>query len=130
MFINSTISLPLYIRAKAYLTMSTSELAIVYSALILADDGIDITADKLQALTKAAGIDVEPVWANLFSKALEGKSVNDLLMNVGSPGAVAPSGGGAAVASGGAAEEKKEEEKPAAEEKEESDEDMGFGLFD
>ncbi|EXX50737.1 ribosomal protein P1 [Rhizophagus irregularis] len=110
--------------------MSTSELAIVYSALILADDGIDITADKLQALTKAAGIDVEPVWANLFAKALEGKSVNDLLMNVGSPGAVAPSGGGAAVASGGAAEEKKEEEKPAAEEKEESDEDMGFGLFD
>ncbi|CAG8632735.1 11147_t:CDS:2 [Rhizophagus irregularis] len=81
--------------------MSTSELAIVYSALILADDGIDITADKLQALTKAAGIDVEPVWANLFAKALEGKSVNDLLMNVGSPGAVAPSGGGAAVASGG-----------------------------
>ncbi|PKY45656.1 hypothetical protein RhiirA4_460292 [Rhizophagus irregularis] len=109
---------------------STSELAIVYSALILADDGIIITADKLQALVKAAGIDVEPVWANLFAKALEGKSVSDLLMNVGSPGAVAPSGGGGAAASGGAAEEKKEEEKPAAEEKEESDEDMGFGLFD
>jgi len=108
---------------------SISELAVVYSALILADDGVDITADKLQALTKAAGVDVEPVWANLFAKALEGKSVSDLLMNVGSPGAVAPSGGGAA-ASGGAAEEKKEEEKPAAEEKEESDEDMGFGLFD
>ncbi|RIA87915.1 60s acidic ribosomal protein [Glomus cerebriforme] len=111
--------------------MSTSEQAIVYAALILADDGVDITADKLQALTKAAGVEVEPVWANLFAKALEGKNINDLLMNVGSPGAGAPVGGGGAVASGGgAAEEKKEEEKPAEAEKEESDEDMGFGLFD
>jgi len=110
--------------------MSVSEQAVVYAALILADDGVDITPDKLQALTKAAGVDVEPVWASLFSKALEGKNINDLLMNVGSPGAGAPAGGGGAVASGGAAEEKKEEEKPAEAEKEESDDDMGFGLFD
>uniref|UniRef100_A0A1D1ZDS2 60S acidic ribosomal protein P1 n=1 Tax=Anthurium amnicola TaxID=1678845 RepID=A0A1D1ZDS2_9ARAE len=109
----------------------SSEQAIVYAALILADDGVDITADKLQALTKAAGIDVEPVWASLFSKALEGKNINELLMNIGSPGAGAPTGGGgAAASSGGAAEEKKEEEKPAEEDKEESDDDMGFGLFD
>ncbi|KAI1662631.1 ribosomal protein 60S [Daldinia decipiens] len=110
--------------------MSTAELASSYAALILADDGVEITADKLQTLIKAAKIvDVEPIWTQLFSKALEGKDVKDLLSNVGSGGAAAA--GGPAAAGGGAgaaAEETKEEEKE--EEKEESDEDMGFGLFD
>jgi large subunit ribosomal protein LP1 len=110
--------------------MSTAELATSYAALILADDGVEITADKLSTLIKAAGVEeVEPIWANLFAKALEGKDVKDLLSNVGSGGgAAAPAGAGGAAAAGGAAEETKEEAKE--EEKEESDEDMGFGLFD
>ncbi|KAM0333367.1 hypothetical protein ACHAQA_002028 [Verticillium albo-atrum] len=109
--------------------MSNAELASSYAALILADDGIEITADKLQTLIKAAKVeDVEPIWTSLFAKALEGKDVKDLLSNVGSGGgaAAAPAAGGAAA--GGAAEEAKEEAKE--EEKEESDDDMGFGLFD
>jgi large subunit ribosomal protein LP1 len=112
-------------------TMSTSELATSYAALILADDGVDITADKLQTLIKAAKLEeVEPIWTTLFAKALEGKDVKDLLLNVGSGGgaAAAPSGGAAAGGAGEAAAEEKAEEKE--EEKEESDEDMGFGLFD
>jgi len=111
--------------------MSNAELATSYAALILADDGVDITADKLQTLIKAANVDdVEPIWTQLFAKALEGKDVKDLLLNVGSGGgaAAAPAAGGAAAADAGAAEETKEEAKE--EEKEESDEDMGFGLFD
>ncbi|PGH29881.1 60S acidic ribosomal protein P1 [[Emmonsia] crescens] len=111
--------------------MSTSELAVSYAALILADDGVDITSDKLQSILKAANVpEVEPIWASLFAKALEGKDVKDLLLNVGSGGgaAAAATGGAAPVsAEAGAAEEKKEEKE---EEKEESDEDMGFGLFD
>jgi large subunit ribosomal protein LP1 len=110
--------------------MSTAELATSYAALILADDGVDITADKLQSIIKAAKIEeVEPIWTTLFAKALEGKDVKELLLNVGSGGgaAAAPAAGGAA-AGGAAAEEEKVEEKE--EEKEESDEDMGFGLFD
>ncbi|KAI0973851.1 60s acidic ribosomal protein-domain-containing protein [Xylaria arbuscula] len=110
--------------------MSTSELASSYAALILADDGVEITADKLQTLIKAAGvIDVEPIWTQLFAKALEGKDVKDLLSAVGSGGGAAAAGpaagaaGGAAAADEPAAEEKEEE-------KEESDDDMGFGLFD
>ncbi|KAK6076739.1 60s Acidic ribosomal protein [Seiridium cupressi] len=110
--------------------MSTAELASSYAALILADDGVDITADKLQTLIKAAKlVEVEPIWTSLFAKALEGKDVKDLLSNVGSGGGAAaagPAAGGAAA--GGEAEAAKEEEKE--EEKEESDEDMGFGLFD
>ncbi|KAI5360053.1 Putative ribosomal protein L12/P1/P2 family [Septoria linicola] len=112
--------------------MSTSELAASYAALILADEGLEITADKLQSLITAAKVpDVEPIWTTLFAKALEGKDVKDLLTNVGSGGGAAPAAatggaaaGGDAAADAPAAEEKKEEEK------EESDDDMGFGLFD
>ncbi|ORY83006.1 60s acidic ribosomal protein-domain-containing protein, partial [Protomyces lactucae-debilis] len=105
-----------------------SELAVSYAALILADDGLEITADKLQTLCKAANVEVEPIWASLFAKALEGKDVKDLLLNVGGASGAAPAAAGGAAASGDApaAEEKKEEK---AEEKEESDDDMGFGLF-
>jgi len=111
--------------------MSTSELAVSYAALILADDCIEITADKLQTLIKAANVEeVEPIWTTLFAKALEGKDVKDLLLNVGSGGGAAPATApaGGAAAGGAGPEAAKEEEKP--EEKEESDEDMGFGLFD
>ncbi|CAM6120122.1 unnamed protein product [Calypogeia fissa] len=112
--------------------MSVSELAVTYAALILHDDGIPITADKLAALVKAAGVHVESYWPSLFAKLLEKRSVEDLITNVGSGG-----GGGAisvgapAAAAGGApaAVEEKEEEKKE-EEKEESDDDMGFSLFD
>ncbi|EFY89014.1 60S acidic ribosomal protein P1 [Metarhizium acridum] len=109
--------------------MSTAELASSYAALILADDGVEISADKLQALIKAAGVEgVEPIWTSIFAKALEGKDVKDLLVNVGSGGgAAAPAAGGAAAAGGDAAAPAEEEK---VEEKEESDEDMGFGLFD
>ncbi|RFU25331.1 hypothetical protein B7463_g11025, partial [Scytalidium lignicola] len=49
--------------------MSNAELASSYAALILADDGVDITAEKLQTLIKAAGVvDVEPIWTSLFAK--------------------------------------------------------------
>ncbi|RYP18957.1 hypothetical protein DL765_003635 [Monosporascus sp. GIB2] len=111
--------------------MSTAELASSYAALILADDGVEITADKLQTLIKAANVtDVEPIWTSLFAKALEGKDVKDLLSNVGSGGgaAAAPAAGGAAAGGDAAAEAK--EEKKEEEAAEESDEDMGFGLFD
>ncbi|GLB44406.1 putative eukaryotic ribosomal protein P1 P2 family protein [Lyophyllum shimeji] len=110
--------------------MASTDLAASYAALILADEGIEITSDKLLTLTNAANVELEPIWASLMAKALEGKNVKDLLSNVG--GGAAPVAGAAAPAAAAgapAAEAPKEEEKPAAKE-EESDEDMGFGLFD
>ncbi|CAI7664035.1 unnamed protein product [Penicillium palitans] len=107
--------------------MSTAELACSYAALILADDGIEVSADKIQTLITAANVqEVEPIWASIFARALEGKDIKDLLTNVGSagPAAAAPAGGAGAAAPAEAKAEEKEEEK------EESDEDMGFGLFD
>ncbi|KAI4162545.1 MAG: hypothetical protein LQ342_003776 [Letrouitia transgressa] len=111
--------------------MSNAELATSYAALILADDDVEVTPDKLQTLIKAANVDdVESIWTTIFAKALEGKDVKDLLLNVGSGGgpAAAASAGGVGGAADAPAEEAKKEEKE--EEKEESDEDMGLGLFD
>eukprot|EP00878_Enallax_costatus_P009606 GHUV01010037.1.p2 GENE.GHUV01010037.1~~GHUV01010037.1.p2 ORF type:complete len:110 (+),score=49.36 GHUV01010037.1:47-376(+) len=109
--------------------MSTSELACVYAALILHDDGLDITADNINSIVKAAGITVEPYWPSLFVKLFAKKSIEDLICNVGAggggaPAAAAPAAGGAAA--GGAAAPKEEKKEEPSEE----DEDMGFSLFD
>jgi len=111
--------------------MASAELATTYAALILADDGLEITADKIVTLTSAANVEVEPIWATLLAKALEGKNVKELLSNVGSGGG-APAAGSAAPAatSSAAVEEPDAQKKEEPKEEEESDEDMGFGLFD
>lgn len=111
-----------------------SELACTYAALILHDDGVEISADNISAIVKAAGVTVEPYWPGLFAKLFERKSLEDYLGAVGSApaaGAVAMGGGGGAAAAGGdggAAEEKEEEKKE--EEEEETDSDIGMSLFD
>jgi large subunit ribosomal protein LP1 len=114
------------------MSLSTNEAACVYAALILHDEGVEITADKMSALIDAAGVEVEPIWPTLFAKALAGKDVGALLFNVGSGAAAAPAAGApvAAAAAGGAPAAAKAEEKKKDEPKEESDDDMGFGLFD
>ncbi|KAL3653738.1 hypothetical protein CASFOL_003419 [Castilleja foliolosa] len=110
--------------------MSVGELACTYAALVLHDDGISVTAEKIATLVKAANLTVESYWPSLFAKLCEKKNIEDLIMNVGSGGGAAVSvsapaaSGGAAAAAAPAAEEKKEEAK------EESDDDMGFSLFD
>ncbi|KIM36235.1 hypothetical protein M413DRAFT_31832 [Hebeloma cylindrosporum] len=109
--------------------IEASDLAASYAALILADEGIEITADKIVALTNAANVELEPIWATLLEKALAGKNVKELLLNVGAGGG-APAAGSAAPAAGAAAAEAPKEEEKKEEEKEESDDDMGFGLFD
>ncbi|EAT32979.1 AAEL014764-PA [Aedes aegypti] len=85
-----------------------------YSALILFDDDVAVTDEKISTIQ--ANVDIEPYWPGLFTKALEGINVKDLITNIGSG---VETGGGAAPT----AFEKKEEE-PV-----EFDDDMGFRLF-
>merc|ERR1712154_76347 len=101
-----------------------SEKACVYASIILADDQIEITADKISALLSAAKVDVESYWPGLFAKAVNGIDVKAIVGNVGVGSGSAPAAGAAAAGGEAAAEEAKEEVK------EESDDDMGFGLFD
>jgi large subunit ribosomal protein LP1 len=111
------------------------ELACTYASLILSDDDIAITGEKIQTILTAADITVEPYWPGLFARALEGVDIKTLITNVGSGVGGRPGGKGAAApvdaGKGGApAADKKKEEKKKVEEEEEDDDDMGFGLFD
>jgi large subunit ribosomal protein LP1 len=114
---------------------STDELSCVYASLILQDDDVAVTAEKIQTLLKAANVEVEPYWPSLFSKALESVDLKALITNVGSgvgaaaPAAGAPAGGAAPAADAGAGK-KDDKKKKEPESEEEEDDDMGFGLFD
>ncbi|KAL0718213.1 hypothetical protein Bca4012_067535 [Brassica carinata] len=112
---------------------NTSELACTYAALILHDDGIEITAEKIAKLVKAAKVNVESYWPSLFAKLCQKKNIDELIMNVGASGdadgaaaTVATNVPAAAQALPAAEETKKKKE----EVKEESEDDMVFGLFD
>ncbi|CAN9397623.1 unnamed protein product [Alternaria alternata] len=80
-------------------TTDKSEQAVAYAALILADESIAITPEKLQTLLKAAGLeDVEPIWTTLFANALKDKNVKEVLTAVtAAPVEVIPDAGGRVV---------------------------------
>ena len=85
-------------------------------------------ADNINALAKATNNQIQPFWGYLFTKLLEGKDVDDILLK---PSMAAPAAGGGGAAggaggdAGGAAAAEEEEE-------EESEEEAGGagGLFD
>ena len=125
--------------------MANSELACVYAALILADDDVAITPEKITTILKAAGVDVEPYWPGLFAKvrssnvcfftysitqALESCDLKTLITTVGSGVGSAPAAGAAPADAGGAAPAAEAAPAKKEESEEEEDDDMGFGLFD
>merc|ERR1712122_215087 len=98
------------------MSSTNDELACVYAALILADDKVAVTGDKINAILKAANYEVAPYWPGLFANALEDVNVTELVTSLGS----------APAAAAAAEPAKKKEKTPEPSE----DEDMGFGLFD
>eukprot|EP01060_Flectonema_neradi_P034861 TRINITY_DN624_c5_g2_i1.p1 TRINITY_DN624_c5_g2~~TRINITY_DN624_c5_g2_i1.p1 ORF type:complete len:127 (+),score=41.97 TRINITY_DN624_c5_g2_i1:59-382(+) len=107
--------------------MSNDELACTYAALILHDEGLEVTAEKISTLTNAANVEVEAFYPTLFASFLSAKPLGGLLSNVGGGGA-APVEADAPAAGGGDAPA--ETKKAAAPAEESEDGDMGFGLFD
>ena len=113
------------------------ELCCVYAGLLLFDDGMEITADKIEKIIKASGNEVDGYYPEFFAKYLKKADIKSML-NV-APAAGAPAaheeehheekkddkkGGKKDDKKGGKKEEKKKEEKKKEEEEEE---DMGFG---
>ena len=113
------------------------ELCCVYAGLLLFDEGMEITADKLQKIIKASGNTVDDYYPEFFAKYLAKADIKSMLTVTPAAGAGAEpahheehadkddkKGGKKDDKKGGKKEEKKKEkEKP----KEEEEEDMGFG---
>ena len=112
------------------------ELCCVYAGLLLFDDGIEITADKLQKVIKASGNEVDGYYPEFFAKYLSKVDIKSML-------SVTPAAGAAPAEEhheekkddkkedkkGGKKDDKKGKEKKKEEEKpkEEEEEDIGFG---
>eukprot|EP00439_Symbiodinium_sp_Y106_P025049 s542_g3.t1 len=102
------------------------ELLCTYAALILHDDGAEITPVAMTNLIKAAGCSVEGYWPMLMTKMISNVGMEQLIKlgsgaggGGGGGGGAAAGGGGAAAGggdAGGAAEEKKKVEEEEEEE--------------
>ena len=111
------------------------ELCCVYAGLLLFDDGMEITADKIEKIIKASGNEVDGYYPEFFAKYLAKADIKSMLSVTPAAGA-----GGEAHAEehheekkddkkGGKKDDKKGGKKEKKEEKpkEEEEEDMGFG---
>ena len=90
--------------------MASPELAVVYAALILNDDGIEITADKINKLVSAAGVKLESYWIDLFAEYFKNHDITELVKGTALGGAAPAAGAATAAAEEAKEEEKKEEE--------------------
>ena len=115
------------------------ELCCVYAGLLLYDEGVEITADKIQKIIKASGNTVDDYYPEFFAKYLAKADIKSMLSVTPAAGAAsAPAheekgdkkddkkGGKKDDKKGGKKDDKKKEkekEKP----KEEEEDDIGFG---
>ena len=114
------------------------ELCCVYAGLLLYDDGIEITADKIEKIIKASGNEVDGYYPEFFAKYLSKADIKSMLTVTPAAGAGAPAqgeehheekkddkkGGKKDDKKGDKKEKEKKEEKPKQEEEED---DIGFG---
>ena len=106
---------------SAQTQQSKDLLAVTLAALVLHDNGAEITSQSLAQALKAANVNVAPQWPALYARGLEGKKIGDFLsLSSGSSG---PAPAQAQAEAKGPAKEEKKAEAPPAEE--EVDMDMG-----
>ncbi len=88
------------------------ELCCVYAALLLFDDKVDITADKLNKVIQASGNTVEGYYPEFFAKYLSSVDLNSLISSVGA----GPATGPVAAATTAPADKKDDKKAPAKKE--------------
>merc|ERR1712010_411083 len=59
--------------------MSAGELGCTYAALILHDDGQEVTEEKMKQLLNAAKVEFEAHWPGLFVRALGSQDMEELI---------------------------------------------------
>ena len=91
------------------------ELCCVYAGLLLFDDKIDITADKINKIIEASGNKVEAYYPEFFAKYLASSDINALL------NASASSAAPATEAKEEKKDDKEDEEEKAKEKKKKKD---------
>ena len=113
------------------------ELACVYAGLLLHDDKIEITADKINKVITASGNSVESYYPEFFAKYFQSADIDKLLQNIGSaPAAATPAAATSAAAPADAKKDDKKDDKKGGDKKKEAkkkepepeeDDDVGFG---
>ena len=104
--------------------MASKELACVYAALILNDDNLEITNDKIKTILNASGIQIESYWIELFAEYFKTHDITELIKGTslgGSPSTSPTSANGTTQTTN----EDNQEDK-----KEEEDEEMPGGFDD
>merc|ERR1712125_255849 len=89
--------------------MSAGELGCTYAALILHDDGQEVTEEKMKQLLNAAKVEFEAYWPGLFVRALGNKDLDELITTPACGGGAAAGPAVAAGADAGGDSKKKEE---------------------
>lgn len=107
---------------------NVSELGTTLAAIICHTSEVEVSADNLNKILKAAGVTVDAYYPKCFASLLVGKDVGEFLK--GGVGGGGGGGGGAAADAGAGAPAAAAAPEPEPEEEEEEEEDMGFSLFD
>ena len=112
------------------------ELCCVYAGLLLFDEGMEITSDKIQKIIKASGNEVDDYYPEFFAKYLAKADIKSMLTVTPAAGAAAPAeehhedkkGGDKKDDKKGGKKDDKKKEKEKPKPKEEEEDDMeGFG---
>ena len=93
--------------------MASPELACVYAALILNDDNIEITNEKIKSILDAAGVKVETYWIDLFAEYFKTHDISELIKGTpigGAPASAVSADANSPATNEEAKEDKKEEE--------------------
>merc|ERR1712039_456588 len=103
-----------------------AEKACLYAVLVLHDDNIEVSANNIGNLLKAANIKAQPCWSMKYAKFILRKSVDDLITKIGGMDCVLTSHTSSTTTILDTSCKIKEEKKPDSE----PEEDIGLSLFD